>query len=198
MSFFKKLKDKVTPPKANISLKFTKDSAALGENFQGELTISSDEDFDAKEIRCEIQCVEEAKKTKRIYDEGLKREIEREIWDSAVLYSGKPTLSGPLHINKGFTQTFPFNVSIPVGGQATYKSIDRKVTWPIKGVIAVDGRPDVTSKTMEIQIAQLSASPVIREKEVVREVVMIPCKYCGSLMPQTDVVCPHCGARRTA
>jgi RNA polymerase subunit RPABC4/transcription elongation factor Spt4 len=27
---------------------------------------------------------------------------------------------------------------------------------------------------------------------------MIPCKYCGVLMPQTDTVCPNCGARRTA
>jgi RNA polymerase subunit RPABC4/transcription elongation factor Spt4 len=27
---------------------------------------------------------------------------------------------------------------------------------------------------------------------------MIPCKYCGVLMPQTETVCPNCGARRTA
>jgi len=34
-------------------------------------------------------------------------------------------------------------------------------------------------------------------KEVVtREVVMIPCEYCGSLMPQTSIFCPNCGARR--
>gem|GEM_PF-5825590 len=34
--------------------------------------------------------------------------------------------------------------------------------------------------------------------EVVREVVMIPCKYCGALFQQTATFCPHCGARRTA
>jgi hypothetical protein len=35
-------------------------------------------------------------------------------------------------------------------------------------------------------------------KEVVREVVVIPCKYCGTLFAQTAIFCPHCGARRTA
>ena len=38
---------------------------------------------------------------------------------------------------------------------------------------------------------------VIREREVVtREVVMIPCAYCGNLMPQTSTFCPNCGAKR--
>ncbi|MGD6808881.1 MAG: hypothetical protein ACQCN3_04205 [Candidatus Bathyarchaeia archaeon] len=37
-----------------------------------------------------------------------------------------------------------------------------------------------------------------RAKEVVREVVVVPCKYCGTLFPQTAVFCPHCGAKRTA
>jgi hypothetical protein len=37
----------------------------------------------------------------------------------------------------------------------------------------------------------------IKEKEVIREVVLIPCKFCGCLMPQTSVFCPNCGARRT-
>jgi hypothetical protein len=33
-------------------------------------------------------------------------------------------------------------------------------------------------------------------KEVTREVVLLPCTYCGGLMPQTSVFCPNCGARR--
>jgi len=39
---------------------------------------------------------------------------------------------------------------------------------------------------------------VIREREVIKEIVMVPCQYCGSLMPQTSIFCPHCGARRKA
>jgi rubrerythrin len=56
----------------------------------------------------------------------------------------------------------------------------------------------VTSKVAEIQVVQPAAQAVIREKEIIREVVMIPCKYCGALMDQTVTVCPNCGAKRTA
>ena len=37
---------------------------------------------------------------------------------------------------------------------------------------------------------------IIREKETIREVVLIPCSYCSGLMPQTAIFCPNCGARR--
>jgi len=40
---------------------------------------------------------------------------------------------------------------------------------------------------------------ITKEKEtIVKEVVMIPCPYCGGLMPQTALFCPHCGAKRKA
>ena len=35
------------------------------------------------------------------------------------------------------------------------------------------------------------------QKVIVKEIVMLPCQYCRSLMPQTALFCPHCGARRT-
>jgi RNA polymerase subunit RPABC4/transcription elongation factor Spt4 len=36
-------------------------------------------------------------------------------------------------------------------------------------------------------------------KEVItKEVVMIPCQYCKSLMPQMSLFCPNCGAKRKA
>lgn len=42
-----------------------------------------------------------------------------------------------------------------------------------------------------------SLPPPIREREIiVREVVLIPCAYCGGLMPQASTVCPNCGAKR--
>jgi hypothetical protein len=38
---------------------------------------------------------------------------------------------------------------------------------------------------------------IIKEKEtIIKEVVMIPCQYCGGLMPQASVFCPNCGAKR--
>jgi len=39
----------------------------------------------------------------------------------------------------------------------------------------------------------------IREKEtIIKEVVLIPCQYCGGLIPQTSIFCPNCGAKRKA
>jgi sporulation-control protein spo0M len=197
MSFFKKLKDRMTAPKAGVSLKLNKDSYVLGENVEGTLAISADEDFSAKEIRCELQCSEEAKHLRRVYDENFRGYVEREVRDSAVLFGSKPNVSGPMKINKGYAGSFPFKANLPAGGRPTFQSIDQKVTWSIKGVIAVDDRPDVTSNVAQIQVLPPSASPVIREREVIKEVVMIPCKYCGGLMSQTETACPHCGAKRT-
>jgi rubrerythrin len=197
MSFFKKFKDRLTAPHAQVSLQFSRNSFALGENIEGNMTVASSEEFEAKEIRCEFQCVEEAKKTQYVFDSAVNRNVLKEVMNSATLFSAKPAVSGPLHITNGFSQTYPLSINVPIGGRPTFKSIDSKVTWTIKGVIAIEGRPDVTSSTTEIQVSQPSAAPIIREKEIVREVVMIPCKYCGTLMPQTDTTCPNCGAKRT-
>jgi len=40
------------------------------------------------------------------------------------------------------------------------------------------------------------AEPKVKEKLVIKELVLIPCKYCGVLMPQTATFCPECGARK--
>ncbi|MGP3667117.1 MAG: hypothetical protein ACKD6N_01580 [Candidatus Bathyarchaeota archaeon] len=198
MSFLKKLAEKATPPKVNLKLNLKKDTYFLGENIEGELTLFSNDEFDADEIRCELQCIESAKVQKRFYDSHLKREVVREVWETATLYSIKPPISPQTHISKSFTGSFPFSINIPITMKPTYKGIDRKVTWLIKGVVAVKGRPDATSPTLEIQIAQPAATPIVKEKEIIREVVMVPCKYCGTLFPQTETACPNCGAKRTA
>ena len=38
----------------------------------------------------------------------------------------------------------------------------------------------------------------IIEKETIKEIVMVPCVYCGSLNPQTALFCSTCGAGRKA
>jgi hypothetical protein len=198
MSFFKKFTNKLTAPEANVQLKLNKYSVALGENLDGTLTLSSKENFDATEVRCEIQCVETAKVIRQQYDPQLRRNIPREVQNSAVLFAAKPTLSGPTTIGGGETRDFPFSINIPAGGRPTYQALDRRVLWIMKGVVAVDGRPDATSKIAELQVVQPATQPVIKEKEIIREVVLIPCKYCGALMDQNATVCPNCGAKRTA
>jgi rubrerythrin len=41
-----------------------------------------------------------------------------------------------------------------------------------------------------------SAMPeqVVREREIIREIVKIPCRHCGSLIENTSVRCPFCDA----
>lgn len=197
MSFFKKIVQKITPPNVDISLKLSKSTYYLGDKLEGELLISSSEDFEADEIGVELECVETAKALRYVYDPSRKREVPMEAWESAKLYSAKVPLAGKLHISNGFKGDYPFSVEIPITLKPTYKGVDRKVTWTIKGVVAVKGRPDATSRAIEVQVAQPPAAPVVKEREVIKEVVMAPCKYCGTLFPVTEKFCPRCGAPRT-
>jgi MFS family permease len=70
----------------------------------------------------------------------------------------------------------------------------------IGGALGISWKPGppIIAQTMP-QPPPVTPQPasVVREREVVtREVVMIPCSYCGNLMPQTSTFCPNCGARR--
>jgi hypothetical protein len=68
------------------------------------------------------------------------------------------------------------------------------------GMLADAGRARSSKRTIRINgTVGTGQTSVIREKEtIVKEVVMIPCKYCGGLMNQTSESCPNCGARSRA
>jgi len=200
MGFLKKCTNKLTAPDATVHLRFESYSIALGNNLQGTINIASKEDFETTGVRCEIDCVERAKVIKHVYDPALKRSIPRVVEESCVIYSAKPTLAGPSRFSNGEIRTLPVNVNIPAGARPTYAGVDRNVTWTIKGVLAVDGRPDKTTDINEIQV--LMPAPTIQaqapvQKEIIRTIIMIPCKYCQGLMDQTLTACPNCGAKRT-
>ena len=197
MGFLKKFTNKLTAPDASVQLRFTNYSVALGDNLQGTFNVASKEDFESTEIRCEISCVEQAKVIREVYDPALKRSIPRVVDESVVIYSAKPSFSGPSHFTNGEIRVVPVNINIPAVARPTYAGVDRRVTWTIKGVLAVDGRPDKTTETSEIQVLTPTVQSDAVQREVVRTVVMIPCKYCQGLMDQTVTVCPNCGARRT-
>jgi hypothetical protein len=197
MGFFKKLTGRFTKPTASISLTIPKNTFELGEDLKGAIVVSSQEEFDATEVRAELRCVEKKKREKMEYDEQRKRNVRRTYWDMATLHSANPRASGALHLTPGFNKTFPFSVNIAAGGRESFDSVDGGVTWSIKGVVAIDGRPDVTSETIELQVIRPAAAPTV-VKEIVKEVVMIPCEYCGTLFPQTATSCPNCGASRKA
>jgi hypothetical protein len=52
-------------------------------------------------------------------------------------------------------------------------------------------------KYRHVENQVFSQSPtVIREKEIIREVVKIRCSYCGTLYDENLGKCPNCGAHR--
>lgn len=199
MGFLKKFTNKLTAPDAFVQLRFNNYSVTLGDNLQGNLNVNSKEDFESTEIRCEIVCVEQAKVIREVYDASLKRSIPRVVDESVIIYSAKPALSGPSHFSNGENRSIQVNMNIPAGARPTYAGVDRRVTWTIKGVLAVDGRPDKTTETCEIQVLPqtVQAQATTLQREVIHTIVMIPCKYCQGLMDQTLTVCPNCGAKRT-
>lgn len=189
MGVFKKLKEKITPPKATVSITLKKPFFVLGDTIDGVLQVESQEEFDCTEIRCELECVERVRRIRRVYDAALKRDIEQQVWESAVLFSARPQLVGAMHIPEGFIQNFSFKIPIPPSAQPSFKSLDRVVVWNLKGVVAVEGRPDATSKTIELQVAHPSQTPQ-------PTVSTVTCKYCGTVYPENEVKCPNCGAPR--
>lgn len=192
MSFFKKFTDRVTKPKSNVSLRLDKNTFNFGDKVEGALTVSSEEEVDVTEIRAELRCDEKKKQYVHMSD----GHGGGDQWVNKTIYRENPQASGPIHLSAGYRGEFPFSTNV-AGGQPSYSGDARTVTWTIKGVVGIKGRPDVTSPTAGIQVAG-APTTVTTEKIVEREVVMIPCQYCGGLFPQTVTTCPKCGAQRRA
>jgi hypothetical protein len=177
-------------PKTAVKLELPKTSLALGSNTDVTIVVSSKEEFDATEIRAELRCVERVRRVQWVYNPRLRRNIRTQYWDTATLLAEDLKASGSFHIVPGFKKKYLVKLRIPASGRETLDGIDANVSWFLKGVVAVDGRPDATSDTIELQIFRPAGGPV---KE---EVKMVPCEYCRSLMPETSSACPICGAPR--
>jgi hypothetical protein len=198
MGFFKKLKDKVTAPKVALDLRLEKFSFALGEDLVGTLNLSVQEDFECTEIRCEINCTEQARVIRYVYDPNIKRNVPQEVTETRVLFAAKPTLNGPTRLITGENRVCKLKMPIPTGAKPTFNGGNNTVSWTVKGVIAVDGRPDATSQTFDIQVLMPTIQTASAGQTVVKEVVVvkIPCSYCQTLFDQLETTCPHCGAKR--
>jgi len=186
VGFFKRFRT----PKTTVTFEIPRSSFPLGSSISGTITVSSKEEFDATEVRAELRCSEKRRRERWVYNERLRRDVRHVYWDTAILLSEDFKVSGPMHIVPGFKKMFPIKVDIPAGGRETLDGIDVSVSWFIKGVVAVNDRPDPTSETIELQIIR-AAMPTAKE-----EVKMVACEYCGSLMPANSSSCPVCGAPR--
>jgi len=186
--------DRFKKPKADVSLSIPKSTIELGEDLKGAITVSCQDEFDANEVRAELRCVEKRRRERLEYDEERRRKVRRVYWDVATLHSADPKASGEMHILPGFRKTFPVSVNIPAGGRESFDGIDASISWSIKGVVAIKGRPDITSDTMELQVIRPAAGAPVAVRE--KEVAMVQCEYCGNLMPETATSCPNCKAPR--
>jgi hypothetical protein len=189
VSFLKRF----TKPKTSVSMTVGKTTVQMGDDLKGAITVSVDEEYDATEIRAELRCVEKRRRERWVYDQRLKRQVRQVYWDVATLHSDDPKVCGAVHLIPGLNKTFPLSVNIPIGGRESFDGMDASVSWHIKGVVAIKGRPDVTSDVVELQVIKSTALPASMQE---REVVMVPCEYCQGLMPQTSTACPNCGAPR--
>jgi hypothetical protein len=152
----------------------------LGDEIKGIFRVTSQLEFDIEGMWINLRCEETEGKEK------------------ATLYESDTHICQATHIPAGFEKEFPFTVKLPFIGRETFRSIHHSIDWFLDGYINVKGID--TTLTAEgsgfILVAkpkELTQEPV---KEIVKEVVLIPCSYCGGLMPQTSIFCPNCGARR--
>ena len=186
MGFFKMFKK----PKVAVNLALKKTQLPLGSKTVATITIASKEEFDATEIRAELRCIEKVRRERWVYNQNLRRDVRHVYWDTETLVCDDLKAEGSMHIVPGLKKDYEINVNIPVIGRETLDGVDRNVSWFIKGVVAVDGRPDAVSETTELQVFKAS------ETTIKQEVEMVPCDYCGTLIPVTSSSCPTCGAPR--
>lgn len=199
MSFFKWLSEKINPPKVRIPFKINKSEYFLGEEIKGEVWVISEEEFNAGRLYMSLTCRESVKKTRTVtsqYGERVTQKQE-EYWDAAVIYGNSCSIFGSVRIPQGYNAKYPFSLKIPSVARETYYSVDNNVNWWLSSVLQVNGRPNVPPETIEVLVGKPQvASTQTVSKEIIKEIVLIPCTYCGGLMPQTSIFCPNCGAKR--
>jgi len=62
------------------------------------------------------------------------------------------------------------------------------VAW-IANLARIFRRPSETQSTQE-------GAAVVKEREIIREIVKIRCPYCNNLYDEKYDKCPHCGGKR--
>jgi rubrerythrin len=63
------------------------------------------------------------------------------------------------------------------------------IVFSILRAIRSSGRDVLTTTPVNQQI--------VKETEIIREIVKIRCSYCGNLYDETEDKCPHCGGTNT-
>ncbi len=184
------------PPNATIELTAEKSQYLLGDHVKGGIKIVSQEEFDVNQALVCLSCNENIRKN-RVWTNQFGTQQE-EYWDNAVTYSATCKLFEYVHVPQGFCANYQYDLEISSAASETIYSIDHYVKWLLNAVLQVKDRPNILTQNFEIRVEKPAVNPAAPAvvKEVEREIVLIPCSYCGSLMPQTAIFCPNCGARK--
>ncbi len=192
MSFLKRL----VPLKADIGLNLQSLTVENGQPFKGSASLHSSDNFQVQEVRMEIRVTEKYQEQAWERDaNGNMRQVLRNKEDT--LYSQNVPVSQQFEMKNGDSRDFPFEVTIPMRTPARFGGM---VNYTLKAVANVKGRPDVT-KTATPTVVPAAAAPAYAQgtmvtKVVEREVIKVPCRYCGTLVEITSGIskCPSCGA----
>ena len=123
----------------------------LGQKITGSIQVAASEEFDAIELRVELEDYEHTRAYYRV-SKPNQPDISGTAEEHNKLYSGKITVYGPIHFTKGFTGEYNFKISVPANALTTYYGKNASNKWSIKGVIGVSGRPDLNSHKIEVMI----------------------------------------------
>ncbi len=194
MDFLKKLSSHLTAPKADANLQLSEQFVVVGDCLEGTLAVLPHETIDIDEVRCELNCTETAQVIRNIYDPTIKRMVASQVTENRTLYQTHCVCNPATQLINGVNRDFKVNVNIPVGSRPTFNSINDSVVWEIKGVVAVHGRPDLTTRTLQLQVIPENQRPTSQTPKI----RLVNCEYCQTAMPETILACPNCGARRKA
>ncbi|MGO8805785.1 MAG: zinc-ribbon domain-containing protein [Candidatus Bathyarchaeia archaeon] len=188
--------DKPTAPNATLQLSAEKTQYVLGDHVKGGIKIVSQEEFDVNQAIVCLSCNENIRRNQVWSNQfGVQ---QSEYWENAVTYSTTFKLFDLVHIPQGFSANYQYDLEISPAATPTIYTIDHYAKWLLAAVLQVKDRPNIPTQNYEIQVEKPvngQAVPIVT-KEVEREIVLVPCSYCGSLMPQTALFCPNCGARK--
>lgn len=146
MGFLKKMVGIVTAPHGNLDLKLQTDIVDLGQTLTGDLLFAANENFVSNMVRCEIEC------TQLFYHTQMVENSQQMVTDATVLYSAKLQLQGQMSYKKGQKISLPFTILIPNDSTPSLKREFLNISWTVKGVVAVNGRPDITTQKIPFQV----------------------------------------------
>jgi hypothetical protein len=160
-------------PKASLSINIAKDNYALGETIAGELIFTSNEEFEAKEIRVELHGNERLR-TGGEPIRGASETLETRLYSQRSttvqkgttveynMYNGQSKVNERFIVPRGFSQQYPFRITIPSNLGPTFQGVRMdgqwlERTWVLKAVVSIGGRPDVEMRRA-LQVSLQSAA----------------------------------------